>query len=63
MENAVTKVRKISYGLYFYGDRILWTDRIYDYIFTDIGITAALVCDRGADHERCGMPSTIRSSV
>lgn len=43
MENAVTKEKNQLWFVFYGTECILWTDRIYDYIFTDIGITAALV--------------------
>ena len=57
MENEVTKREKISYGLYFMGQNVFYG--LIGYMttyFTDIGIKAAL-------SRKCGMPSTIRSSV
>ena len=63
MENAVTKREKISYGLYFMGQNVFYG--LIGYMttyFTDIGITAALL-QSWRWSGKCGMPSTIRSSV
>lgn len=49
------KKRKNQLWFVFYGTEcILWTDRIYDYIFYRYRHNGSIGCDRGADHESVG---------